>query len=126
MTLMPISSLVIIPALLAEGAPANPLAQFGFLWPIVIIGILFYFMLIRPEKRKQADVTRMQQGLKKNDRVVTIGGIIGVVVNTQQGSEEVTIRVDENTNTRLRVVRSAISRVLSSDKVEDDTDAAKS
>jgi preprotein translocase subunit YajC len=117
---------MIIPTLLAQGAPTNPMAQFGFLWPIVIIGILFYFMLIRPEKRKQADVTRMQQGLKKNDRVVTIGGIIGVVVNTQQGSEEVTIRVDENTNTRLRVVRSAVSRVLSSDKVEDDTDAAKS
>ena len=122
---MPTFSAVTIPTLLAEGNAANPIAQFGFLGPIVIIGILFYFMLIRPEKRKQADVQRMQQELKKNDRVVTIGGIIGVVVNTQQGSEEVTIRVDENTNTRLRVVRSAVSRVLSSDKVEDDASSSK-
>ena len=122
---MPILSAVTIPILLAEGNAANPFAQFGFLGPIVIIGILFYFMLIRPEKRKQADIQRMQQELKKNDRVVTIGGIVGVVVNTQQGSDEVTIRIDENTNTRIRVVRSAVSRVVSSDKVEDDASGAK-
>jgi preprotein translocase subunit YajC len=88
------------------------------LWPILMIGVLFYFMLIRPEKRKQADVQRMQQGLKKNDRVVTVGGILGVVVNVQQGSDEVTLRVDDNTNTRIRVLRSAVSRVLTAEKAD--------
>jgi preprotein translocase subunit YajC len=81
-----------------------------------MIGVLFYFMLIRPEKRKQAEVQQMQQGLKKNDRVVTIGGILGVVVNVQQGADEVTLRVDDNT--RIRVLRSAVSRVLSAEKAE--------
>jgi preprotein translocase subunit YajC len=100
--------------LAAEGNPSG--GMFTMLMPLLLIGMLFYFMLIRPEKRKQADVQRMQQGLKKNDRVLTIGGIIGVVVNTQQGSDEVTLRVDDTTNTRLRVVRSAISRILSADK----------
>lgn len=123
---MPNLAVFTLPTLLADGNPASPFAQFGFLGPIVVIGILFYFMLIRPEKRKQADIQRMQQELKKNDRVVTIGGIIGVVVNTQQGSDEVTIRIDENTNTRIRVVRSAVSRVLSTDKVDDDASGAKS
>ena len=110
---------------LADNPVGGPGNMLGLLWPILLIGVLFYFMLIRPEKRKQADVQRMQQELKKNDRVVTIGGILGVVVNTQQGSEEVTIRVDENSNTRLRVLRSAISRVISADKSEDDTGGAK-
>ncbi len=102
--------------LAAEGNPPGGGGMLTMLMPLLLIGVLFYFMLIRPEKRKQADVQRMQQGLKKNDRVLTIGGIIGVVVNTQQGSDEVTLRVDDTTNTRIRVVRSAISRILSADK----------
>jgi preprotein translocase subunit YajC len=109
--------------LAAEGSP--PGAMFGMLWPLLLIGVLFYFMLIRPEKRKQADVQRMQQGLKKNDRVLTIGGLIGVVVNTQQGSDEVTLRIDDSANTRIRVIRSAISRVLSDDKGADSGSEAK-
>jgi preprotein translocase subunit YajC len=48
--------------------------------------------------------------------VVTVGGIIGVVVNTQKGSPEVTLRIDDNNNTRIHVLRSAISRVLADEK----------
>lgn len=87
-----------------------------FLWPFLIIGLLFYFLMIRPEKRKRAQVARMQDELKKNDRIVTIGGIMGVVVNTHKETNEVTIRVDENNNTRIRIIRSAISRVLTDEK----------
>jgi preprotein translocase subunit YajC len=106
-------------AVLFGAETANPAGgMFTMLWPLLLIGVLFYFMLIRPEKRKQSEVARMQQNLKKNDRVVTIGGIIGVVVNAAQGSDEVTIRVDESSNTRVRVLRSAVSRVLSSEKAE--------
>jgi preprotein translocase subunit YajC len=104
--------------LLGEGNAAPPSSMLTMLTPLLLIGLLFYFMLIRPEKRKQSEVARMQQNLKKNDRVVTIGGIIGVVVNAAQGSDEVTLRVDESSNTRIRVVRSAVSRVLSSEKAE--------
>jgi len=48
--------------------------------------------------------------LKKNDRIVTIGGILGTVMNVQK--DEVTIRVDESTNTKLRMQRNAIARVI--------------
>ena len=48
----------------------------------------------------------MLQNLKKNDRVVTIGGIYGTVVNAQKDLDEVTIKVDESTNTKLRMQRS--------------------
>lgn len=106
--------------LAAEGPEApfflNPL------WMLAIIGVMFYFLMIRPEKRKRADVASMQDSLKKNDRIVTIGGILGVVVNTQAGSNEVTIRVDDNT--RIRVLRSSISRVITEEKSDQKKDDA--
>jgi len=87
---------------------------FSLLMPIVMIGVLFYLLIVRPEKRKQSDVAKMQANLKKNDHVVTAGGILGVVVNASQGANEVTLRVDDNT--RIRVLRSSILRVVSADK----------
>jgi preprotein translocase subunit YajC len=109
--------------LLAAEGPDQP-SLLTFLWPFLVIGLLFYFLMIRPEKRKRAEVAQMQDTLKKNDRVVTIGGILGVVVNTQAGSNEVTIRVDDNNNTRIRVLRSSISRVLTEEKSDQKKDDA--
>jgi preprotein translocase subunit YajC len=105
----------------AEGAaePAAPAGGgaggYSILLPMVIIGVLFYFMLIRPERKKQADMADLLKGLKKNDHVVTIGGIYGTVVNVQEGSDVITIRVDENTNAKLRLRRSAISAIVKDD-----------
>ncbi|MGE0760067.1 MAG: preprotein translocase subunit YajC [Pirellulaceae bacterium] len=89
--------------------------QFDPLILILVIGTLFYFLILRPEKRKRQETDRMLENLKKNDRVVTIGGIRGVVVNAEKGAEDVTLRVDEGNNTRLTVLRSAISRVIAAD-----------
>ena len=80
--------------------------------PFLAIAVLFYLLLIRPQRRQQAEMAQMRANLKKNDRVVTIGGIIGTVMIVQQGSEEVTIKVDENNNTKLRIRRSAIDHVV--------------
>lgn len=88
----------------------------SLLLPIVAIGFLFFFLIVRPEKKKQAAVASMQSDLKKNDRVVTAGGVFGVVVNVQQGSNEITLRVDENNNTRIHILRSSVSRVVSDEK----------
>ena len=93
----------------ADRPPPNLLLQFA---PFIIIGILFYMMLLRPEKKKRAEMDRMLKNIKKNDRIVTIGGIHGTVVNTTKESDEVTIKVDEASNTKLKVNRSAISRVV--------------
>ncbi len=87
--------------------------------PFAVIGVMFYFLLIRPERKKRQQLTNLLDSLKKNDRIVTIGGIHGVVVNVTKDSDEVTIRVDEGTNTKLKVSRSAISRVISDEKSSD-------
>lgn len=100
----------------AEGEPgglavllSNPLL------PLVIVGMLFYLMLWRPERQRRQEHQNLVNSLKSNDRVVTVGGIHGTVVNAQQGAEYVTVRIDENSNTRVRVNRSCISRVITGD-----------
>jgi preprotein translocase subunit YajC len=79
---------------------------------IAITGALFYFIMLRPQKKKEKEVRDRINALKENERVVTIGGIHGVVTNVQRDQERVTIRVDEATGTKLRVNMSAIARVV--------------
>jgi preprotein translocase subunit YajC len=101
--------------LLAQAQPPGGGLFGGFLGPIIpflVIGMLFYLLLIRPERRKRQEMDKMLDNLNKDDQVVTIGGVWGVVVNTSKGSEYITIRVDEGNGTKLRVLRSAVSRVI--------------
>jgi preprotein translocase subunit YajC len=107
----------------AKAPAANPPAggifeSLGLAPVLVAITVLFYFMLIRPQKREQAARQSMLDQLKKNDRVVTSGGFYGIVVNVHQSADEVTLKVDEASNTRLKVTRSSIVRVLGDEPVE--------
>lgn len=92
------------------GEPGGGIA--GLLLPFVAIFVLFYFLLIRPQRREQSRRQSMLSAIKKNDRVVTIGGVYGVVANVNPEGDEVTIKVDEATNTKLRMTLGSIARVL--------------
>lgn len=105
----------------AEGG-GSPSQTMSLLFPFVAIGLLFYFMMIRPQRREQATRQEMLQKLKKNDRVLTIGGIYGVVTNVHQEADEVTLKVDEANNTKLRITLSSISRVLTGETNGDQSD----
>ena len=85
---------------------------FGMLPAFAIIGVLFYLMLIRPQRREQSARQTMLEGLKKNDRVVTIGGIYGVVSNVRKEADQVTLTVDEKSNATIRVTLASIARVV--------------
>ncbi len=61
----------------------------------------------------------MLSGVKKNDRVVTIGGVYGVVANVNREADEITLKVDESTNTKLRVTLSSVARVLGDEPADD-------
>lgn len=106
--------------LLAQDAKqADPAAPGGLPFP-VLMGLLLlmgYFLLWRPEQRKRQESRSMLDNLKEKDRVVTIGGIHGVVTNVQRDADLVTIRVDESTGTKIRVNTGAISRVVVDDAV---------
>lgn len=87
--------------------------------PLMLIFVVGYFLLMRPEKRRRAEMAEMLKNLKKNDRVQTIGGICGVVVNVSNDEDEVTLRVDETSNTRIRVLRSAVSKVVTEESAKE-------
>jgi preprotein translocase subunit YajC len=78
--------------------------------PLVLIFVVFYFLLIRPQQRKAKDQKTMLDALRRGDRVVTGGGIIGTVARADN-PEEVTVDIADNV--RVRVVRSTITNVLS-------------
>jgi preprotein translocase subunit YajC len=92
-----------------------------FMPALIAIGFLFYFMMIRPERRRAASHKALLEGLKKNDRVLTIGGIYGTVTNVQRETDEVTIRVDETNNVKLRVQFGSIARILGDEASSDKT-----
>jgi len=86
----------------------NALVQF---LPLILIFVVFYFLLIRPQQRKAKDQKAMLGALRRGDRVVTGGGIIGTVARVDNPeAEEVVVDIAENV--RVRVVRSTITSVL--------------
>lgn len=84
--------------------------DFTSLLPLLAIGVLFYFMMIRPQSREKAKRQQLLDSLKKNDKVVTIGGILGSIASISPDSDEVTVKVDDNTRIRFR--RSSIQQVV--------------
>ena len=85
-------------------ATVNPLVS---MLPFLLIFAIFYFLMIRPNQKKQQETQKMVSNLKKGDHVVTIGGIMGVVTSIQ--NDYVVLKVGENENTKIEVLKSAIS-----------------
>ena len=81
--------------------------------PLVAIFVLMWFMLFRGPKKKQQKHQQMVKSMQKNDRVRTIGGIIGTVIEVRD--EEITLKIDESNNTKIKVIAGAIQTILSKD-----------
>jgi preprotein translocase subunit YajC len=77
--------------------------------PLALIFVVFYFFLIRPQQQKAKEQKAMLGAIRRGDRIVTGGGLIGTVAKVQ-GNEEVLVDLAENV--RVRVVRSTIASVL--------------
>lgn len=84
----------------------NALVQF---LPLILIFVVFYFLLIRPQQKKQKDHRAMLEALRRGDRVVTGGGIVGTVSRVISPEE---VEVDIASGVRVRVLRSTISSVV--------------
>jgi preprotein translocase subunit YajC len=94
---------------------SNPLMTF---LPFVAIIAIFYFLIIRPQNKKQKETQKMLAALKKGDKIVTIGGIHGTIQNVRE--QTVIVKVDEDTKVEFN--RNAISTVLTAAK-EDKSDS---
>ena len=88
----------------AGAAPGGPAAIAQFI-PLILIFVVFYFLLIRPQQKKAKQHREMLQALKKGDEVITAGGIIGKIVGVTD--EFLTLEIAENI--KIKVVRSFIS-----------------
>ncbi len=91
-----------------EPPPRNPWMQ---MLPFILIFVVMYLFLFRGPKKKQAAHKKMLSSLQKNDRVRTIGGILGTVIDIKD--DEITLKVDESNNTKIKVTAGSITAVLS-------------
>lgn len=111
--------------LLAQTTPSTQQTPQGgagaMFFPAVMIAVLvFMFMSMRSQKKREANEREnMFSKLAKNDRVLTIGGVIGTVLSVKD--TEVVLKVDETTNTKMTFVKSAIQRVINDAPTSDKT-----
>ncbi len=88
-------------------AQGNPMMQ--FLPLMVIMFAVMYFLIIRPQKQKEKKRQEMITNVRKQDRIVTAGGVHGVVVSVKE--DEVIVRVDDAKDVKLKIDKSALTSV---------------
>ncbi|QHI95327.1 preprotein translocase subunit YajC [Aristophania vespae] len=91
------------------------LMQYG---PLILIFVVFYFLLIRPQQVRQRQLREKQNSLRRGDKIVTAGGIVGVVQATREDSPEVEVEIASNV--RVKIVRTTITTVIPRDKPAND------
>ena len=83
--------------------------------PLILIFVIFYFFLIRPQQKRVKDHRAMVQGLKRGDEVITSGGIIGIVDRVMEDDR---IEVTIGENTKVQIIRSTITSLLKKEEVK--------
>ncbi len=86
--------------LMASQGQGNPIMQ---MLPLILIIVVFYFFMIRPQMKKAKEQKKFVENLKKGDKILTIGGIYGKVIDT----DESTILMETEDGSRMRIVKSA-------------------
>lgn len=99
--------------ILLMGAPAggqgqaNPLA----LWlPIILIFGIMYFLIFRPQAKKQKQQRMMIEALKKGDKIITAGGIYGTIVGVKEKENSIVVKVDDNT--KIELAKGSVAQVI--------------
>lgn len=95
----------------AQSAGAGGGDMFTSFIPLILIFVIFYFFLIRPQQKKAKEHKALVENLRRGDQVLTQGGIFGKVTKVKEGEED--IEVEIATNVKIRVLRTAIGSVIS-------------
>jgi preprotein translocase subunit YajC len=93
------------------GAPSGPGGGLGFFVPFIFIFVIMYFVLFRPQKKRQQEQQRLMSSLKTGDRVVTNAGIHGLIANVK----DTTVMVKVADNVKIEMEKSAVTTVLKSE-----------
>jgi len=92
---------------LAQAAPQGGTGAFiSMIIPFALMFLLLYVLIIRPQRKKEQERLGMIQNVKKNDYVLTTGGIYGTVMGVKDN--EITLKIDDTNNTRVKLAKSAI------------------
>jgi preprotein translocase subunit YajC len=115
---MILASIFVVPAFLQAAAPAGAPSWAPILFQFGVIFLIFYFIIIRPQQKQRKDHETALRNIKRGDKVVTTGGIIGEVIHVKDGmvdgkpkpgmEDEVTIKTGE---TRIIVERGRIAKI---------------
>ena len=98
--------MLISPAYAQDAAAAGGMGLVMQILPLILIFVVFYFLLIRPQQKRQKEHREMMSKLKRGDRVLTAGGIIATVTRVKEGSDEVEVEIAPNV--RVNVLRQTI------------------
>src|SRR6202030_1647582 len=90
------------------GAPLGPGGGLGFFVPFIFIFVIMYFVLFRPQKKRQQEQQRLISSLKTGDRVVTNAGIHGLIAHVK----ETTVMLKVADNVKIEIDKSAVSNVM--------------
>lgn len=91
------------------------------LLPLFLVVVIFYLFLVRPQQKRMADYQKLVSGLRKGDRIVTSGGIIGTIHRVEANATDVTVEIAKDVH--VRVQRNAIAEVLAkTGSVEDNSE----
>jgi len=83
--------------------------------PLILIFVIFYFFLIRPQQKRVKDHKTMVENLKRGDEIVTSGGIIGIVDRIMEDDR---IEVTIGENTKVQIIRSTITSLLKKEEIK--------
>ena len=103
-------SFFIANAVAAEGVPTPAGGGFEMLIMLGIFGVIFYFMIYRPQAKRQKEQKNLMSSLSKGDEVLTVGGVVGKITKISDANDYIVISVSEGTN--LTIKRDYISAVL--------------
>ena len=94
----------------AAAKQSSPGGMLSMLLPFILMFVVMYFLILRPQKRKEKDRKAMISRVKKNDKVVTSGGIHGIITSVRES--EIILRIDDAKDVKVKLDRSAIAAVL--------------
>jgi preprotein translocase subunit YajC len=120
------SNLMILAQGSATSAPSTQPAPPGWqqmlanpMFLVLLVLVVFMFFMSSSKRKQERERQNVLSAMKRGDRVQTIGGIIGTIVDVREG--EIVVKVDESSNTKIRFSRTAIARVLGDEKGATDT-----
>lgn len=99
-------------------APGQPSDMLTMMFPLAALMLLYFVLIVGPDRKRQKEKQKKIDSLKKNDKVVTVGGIYGVVANVKPGEDEIVLKIDEDKDVKIRVTKASISMVISASEPE--------